>query len=321
MDQNAPSNPAQPEKPLALAVKEKILSAGDDLALVTPQGTDAHRLLHVIAGVIVRNPKLVQCTIGSLMSCAKDCMSLGLEPNTHHGHAYLIPRWAREINGSAATLQIGYKGYAYLMWKSGRVRMLGAGIVHEAELPEFRIELGTHGEVRHRPAPKNRGVPVGVYAWVDLIDGGTAVDWMPIEEVEGIMRRSEGYQAAEAGKSKPSPWHTDFGEMAKKTVFKRLQKLLQMPGLVARAVEIDNRNDPVAEIQELPQRRVRASFGDAEPKPLPPARDEAQEPDEVLSADEITSLIQRESEAAPVARKTTNPQPAQADDAEWEMGL
>lgn len=311
----------------ATFVREKLLSAGDELALVTPQGTDPKRLLHIIAGVIVRNPRLVSCHVRSLLNCAKDCMSLGLEPNTHHGHAYLIPRWNRQIGGDEATLQIGYKGFAYLMWRSAQVRMLGAGMVYENELSDFSIELGTKGEVRHRPAMRDRGKPVGAYAWVDLLHGGTAVDWMPIDEIEGIMRRSESYQRAQ-GKGNNSPWHTDFGEMAKKTVFKRLQKLLQMPGLVAQAVEVDNRNDPLTETERHVDGRVVATFDDepedaAKPEPSMPAS--AKRPESsaatTLGGVPVFDGPADEPEPAPAARSNPKPKRGSADNDAWEMGV
>ena len=48
---------------------------------------------------------------------------------------------------------------------------------------------------------------------------------MSLEEVHRIRDRSEGWKAYVAKKIKSTPWHSDEGEMIKKTVIKRAYKL------------------------------------------------------------------------------------------------
>ena len=60
---------------------------------------------------------------------------------------------------------------------------------------------------------------VGAYVVVKMHSGDYLTECMSREEIDAIKNRSE---SVKAGKS--SPWDTDYGEMAKKTVVKRAYK-------------------------------------------------------------------------------------------------
>ncbi len=54
------------------------------------------------------------------------------------------------------------------------------------------------------------------------------------------MRRSSGYQAFKKGYTKTTPWESDWGEMAKKTVFRRCSKWLTLSPEIREAAERDD---------------------------------------------------------------------------------
>jgi recombination protein RecT len=78
-----------------------------------------------------------------------------------------------------------------------------------------------------------------------LSDGTQTFDIMVKSEVDKIRRRS---RAADDG-----PWVTDYEEMARKTVVKRLSKYLPLkPGdKLAQAIEIDNRIEAGEDITDI----------------------------------------------------------------------
>lgn len=71
----------------------------------------------------------------------------------------------------------------------------------------------------YNPFSSDRGDIVGVYVVVKTADGDYLTTCMSRADIDAIMNRS---QSVKSGKS--SPWKTDYGEMAKKTVVKRAYK-------------------------------------------------------------------------------------------------
>ena len=64
---------------------------------------------------------------------------------------------------------------------------------------------------------------------------------MTKSEVEAIRNRSNGYNYAKKY-GKENPWTTDFDEMAKKTVFRRVSKWLPLSPELVSAVEEDDKD-------------------------------------------------------------------------------
>jgi recombination protein RecT len=79
----------------------------------------------------------------------------------------------------------------------------------------------------------DRGETVGYYSVFKLRDGSSDSEDMTVEDVEKIRNRSKS--------GNNGPWKTDYDEMAKKTVIKRLLKRAPMSIELADAVQIDNR--------------------------------------------------------------------------------
>lgn len=195
-----------------------------DLAMALPKHLTTDRLLRVVLTACNKTPKLLECTRESLLACVMDCASLGLEPDAALGRAYLIPY------GQKCTLVIGYKGLADLAYRSGMVDSLDAFAVHEGDV--FGLTLGSTPQIEHVPTLEDPGAFTGAYAVARL--KGCSIPkfaYMSKSEIDGIRARSK---AANSG-----PWVTDYEEMAKKTVLRRLMKLLPLSVEFADAISKD----------------------------------------------------------------------------------
>ncbi|MBN6186430.1 recombination protein RecT [Aneurinibacillus sp. BA2021] len=204
--QNAAANkPATPEQTVA-AYLEKMKPEFDK---ALPAHMNADRLARVALTTIRTTPKLLECSIPSLMGAIVQAAQLGLEPGLI-GHCYIIPY------GREAQFIIGYKGMIDLARRSGQIQNIYAHAVYEAD--HFEYELGLHPKLEHKPAAGRRGAMTYVYAVAHFKDGGYQFEVMDMEEIERRRSRSKA--------SKNGPWVTDFEEMAKKTVIRHMWKYL-----------------------------------------------------------------------------------------------
>lgn len=118
------------------------------------------------------------------------------------------------------------RGLLKLAWQSGEIKGMVVEIVRKGDVfrhaPTNLTQPITH-EVNHAG---ERGEPYVVYALAELKDGGIVHEVMSVDDVNRIRDRSDAWRAYKAGKIKSTPWHTDWSEMARKTVFRRLSKYL-----------------------------------------------------------------------------------------------
>jgi len=202
-----------------------------EIATALPSIMTSDRFLRVALTTLQKVPKLQNCSQESLCQALLDCASLGLEPDNRRAH--LIPY------GQNVQLIVDYKGVVELVMRNGDVRKLHADIVHESDVFEY-----DRGEVtKHSIAfGKDRGKPIAAYCIATLKSGETSAEVMTVAEVNAIRDK------AKSGKS--GPWVDHWGEMAKKTVFKRLAKWLPMTPEVKAAAEYGD-DDPVTKAKPI----------------------------------------------------------------------
>ena len=195
------------------------------MELALPKHLNADRLARVALSTIQQNPKLLECDRASLLSAIMSCAQLGLEPDGLLGQAYLVPF---KVGGNYRVQFIpGYRGLIDLARRSGDVSSISAMPVYEND--DFTIDYSQEPPFKHMPKLKgDRGAVIGFWALARFKDGGTHFEFMTVDEVIGIRDRSQGYMAFKKGFTKSSPWETDFSEMGKKTVVRRLCKYLPM---------------------------------------------------------------------------------------------
>lgn len=118
------------------------------------------------------------------------------------------------------------RGLLKLAYNSGQIKGLTVDIVRTGDI--FRhvptnFSQPIHHEINHE---KERGEPHTVYAMAELKDGGIVHEVMSVADVNHIRDRSDAFKAYKLDKIKSTPWATDWSEMARKTVFRRLSKYL-----------------------------------------------------------------------------------------------
>jgi recombination protein RecT len=187
-----------------------------------PKHMTADRLARVMFTVIRTNPKLLGCSMPSLLGCFMQAAQLGVEPGLI-GHCYVIPY------GTEATFILGYRGMIDLARRSGHIQSIYAEVVKEKD--DFEYRLGLNPDLIHNPALTDRGKVIGAYGVARFKDGGFQLEFMPLEEIEKRRSRSKA--------KNNGPWVTDFDEMAKKTVIRNMFKYLPISIEIMAHVEKD----------------------------------------------------------------------------------
>ena len=205
-------------------IKSLIRAMEPQIKKALPSVITPERFTRMVLTALSSTPKLQTCTAESFLGAMMQAAQLGVEPNTPLGQAYLIPY------GNACQFQLGYKGLIDLAYRSGEVSSIQAHEVHEGDT--FEYEYGLDPKLKHIPAMKDRGPVVMYYAVLKLKNGGVGFEVMSREDVEKFARK----------KSKTftkGPWQTDFDEMAKKTVLKKVLKYAPLKTEFVKAVATD----------------------------------------------------------------------------------
>jgi recombination protein RecT len=227
-----------------LSIKEYVQS--DDFKLkvtqALPSGINADRFMRCFFTQIQKTPKLLACDKMSIYTALVKSAEMGLFPNGYEAH--LIPY------KTTCTLIADYKGIVKLILQSGSVASVYASIVCEND--EFVFNSGSI-ERHVVDFKKPRGQVYAVYAQATLLNGSKVADAMSLEEVEAIRKRSKS--------SGNGPWQTDWNEMAKKTVTKRLSKFLPLSAEARNAVYSD---DDATDFSKIKQAVPNIELPDAE---------------------------------------------------------
>ncbi|ABO54164.1 recombinase RecT [Burkholderia vietnamiensis] len=225
------------------SVKQFFESQKGTLAAVLPRHVSPDRMLKIALGALRTTPKLMECTVESLMGAVVQCSQLGLEPNTPLGHAYLIPFEKKKKVGNQwvtdkveTQIVIGYKGLIDLARRSGQVVSIAAHAVHEHD--HFDYAFGLDEKLEHKPAMSARGRVIAFYAVAKLVGGGHAFEVMSAEQVNDIRDASQNYKFARD--KEKTVWGQHYEEMGRKTVLRRLFKYLPVSIELASAAAIDD---------------------------------------------------------------------------------
>lgn len=191
--------------------------------------------LHSLGG----NRELVErCTPASIMEAIRESAVLDLEPTGILGEAWLVK------HGNRAILRVGYRGYLKLIRRSGHVQAVDCQLVYDND--KFAVELGTNSHITHLPTLETeRGNYRGAYAWARLKSGELIVEWMTFADIEAVKAVSE------TGKRGFGPWADWWGEMARKTVLRRLAKRLPLTAHAEAAVAVDEQADDIEQGRDL----------------------------------------------------------------------
>ena len=198
-------------------------------AELLPASVTADKLLRTVVMSCERNPRLLECSVQSIVNAATTAAVLGLECDGVTGQGYIVPY------KTTATFQIGYKGYNTMAARAGYT--ITGGVVREGDA--FEYELGSTPYVRHRPMHSRGARIVQAWACATSNDRPPIIRVMSIEEIEDVKARSQGARKPD------SPWNDPgigYSAMCEKTCKRRLARDMPMSVLQI-AAALDSAQD------------------------------------------------------------------------------
>jgi len=203
------------------------------LAAALPKHVSPDRMIRLACTEFAKNPLLQKCTPVSVFGAIIQSSQLGLEIGVL-GQAYLVPYRNNKNNTYEAQFIPGYKGLISLARRSGEVTSIETNIVYAND--RFDLKLGLDTSVEHVPnLDGDRGVPRLVYGVAKFRDGGYHFEWMSMGDVNKIRARSKA--------SSSGPWVTDYEQMVRKTLIRRMSNYLPMSIELQQAIQISDATD------------------------------------------------------------------------------
>lgn len=189
-----------------------------------PPGLSVDRFIAVARTAIMQTPELAECDQVSLFQSIKRCSQDGLMPDGRE--AAIVYYWSNKLKANTAQ---------YLPMIGGLRKIaaeFGVSIATHAVYQQdgFSYELGVEPRITHVPARLGtpRGELLGAYAVATDRDGRQYIDVMGRDEIDAIRGRSRSKDKG--------PWVTDYQEMCKKTVGRRVFK--QIPLLMEKVRDV-----------------------------------------------------------------------------------
>lgn len=216
----------------ALSIRQQLeegleRNANQLMAALGNDERQVERWKSLLMTAVYRNPDLAACDPGSIVASTLEAAQFGLEFGAK-AHSYLVPYKGK------CTFLPSYRGLIHAAKRSGETKEIRAEAVYEKD--RFDYELGLSKSLTHKPANGERGTLVAVYAVVKLASGEVDFEVMAKSQVEHIRAKST---------SQNGPWKTDYDEMAKKTVIKRLCKRLDLSSEVATIASYGDRYETI----------------------------------------------------------------------------
>ena len=261
---------AKAADPTAQLVQQIETRLRPELAKVLPADIPIETFERIVQTAVIRNPDLLTADRPSLFTACVEAAEDGLKPDGKEGALVIynmkvkeggVEKWKKIVRWMPMVHGIHKK-----VRQSGEVATLSADIVYESD--EFSFQRGDEERLFHRPNvfSQDRGMPIGAYAIATLKDGNREREVMSTAEVE---------QVRQVSKSKDKgPWADWWGEMAKKSVIRRLAKRLPMS---AEALKTVQREDDLYDFGRAPADAP--ALGPAPPRPTRQAYRQIQPPD------------------------------------------
>ena len=250
--QAAPAAPAAPEKEIPkwvstlrkdVEIKKKIV---DIFRGIIDDPSEAERYYNrlTIAAVrqVAKNPKMMSIVNvdkgKSLLDAVLETASLGLEIAPVYRHAWMIPRYNKNLGREEITWQMGWQGWWYLVQRQFNITSYSVVPLYEIDFKNQTFSwkiVNNRKVINHDVAatmflPENpdgsdpRGKIVGIYVILVIKELG---------EFAEIARFSDLYKAAELAKGKNADmsfWNKFRFQMMRKTVIAQICKSLPLGG-------------------------------------------------------------------------------------------
>lgn len=296
-----------------------------EFALPSNVSPDAFRNAALVA--VQDNPKILEADQPSVFKAIRTLAAAGLVPDGRE--AALVPFKTKQGNNWVTLVQAMPMvfGLVKMARRSGDVRDIRAHIVYQHEIDQGRFEyvVGDDEQLRHEPILfGNRGAPVAVYAIARLKDGSLVREFMNMEEVDAIRRTGSSQKVKKGDRFEVSDtpvgiWKEHFGEMAKKTVIRRLCKRLDLSAEDMRRVMIEE-DQPIRDVTpaESTEERLRRLAMERQAPQEEPQSEPATEPVEAPVEDAVVVDPFEEGKAAHAAGKNDDDCPYQHGSPDWQ---
>lgn len=248
-----------------------------------PQGFNRDRFILNCITVITdmlkdggKKKQLQQLNPTTIPVCLAKGAYLGLD--FFNGECYAIPY------GGNIQFQTDYKGEIKLCkrWSRNPIKDIFAKVVREGDFFEEEVAGGVQNVV-YRPQPFSSKKMIGAFAIVVFKDGSMMYDTMSADEIENVRNVYSKAKNSQA-------WEKSTGEMYKKTVLRRLCKLIDL------------------DFDDVKQQRAYIDGGDVEfqngqPVFIDGRKQTAALPDNGAPIDVFAQMAQEKKETVPAEQK------------------
>lgn len=184
----------------------------------------ANRFIANIMSAVSNNPALNDCDPKTVLNAGLLGETLNLCPSPQLGHFHIIPFENRKAKTKVATFVLGYKGYIQLALKSGFYKKLNVAEVREGELNSYDVfeETFSFKQIQN-PLERAKAKVVGYmgrFVYLNGFEKTIYIDKVTMEE--HAKKYSPAYNYDLKYGTSNSYWTTQFDDMAKKTVIRRL---------------------------------------------------------------------------------------------------
>ena len=246
--------PAQ--KPIELIRAQLYLpSMQEQLKSALPPHVTVEKFLRVAMTALQQNPDLLKYDRNSLFASVVTAAQLGLMPDAQLGEAYFVP-----FKGKV-TLVPGYRGLIKLA-RQGDIGYVEAELIHLHDKTTY--VLGDDSRLECVVNWEDRGPIKAGYAVAKYRDGGIAARAvMTKAEIDDIRARSQNANGP--------AWSENYAEMAKKTVLRRLAKLLPLSTTANNAFRLSELHEELSKGGRVIEGQVIEEEEDKTEAPPPPA--------------------------------------------------
>lgn len=212
---------------------------------------DDTRLMHFVAGLAayLKRDEInngTRCLANSappieIMNAAREALDLGLSFNAAMPECYLV-RYKRNVQ-----LVPSYGGLIALATRAGIVKSVHAALVYEGDVMHDIGGSSPSFSVQHNHQTTDENRVTHVYAIAHLNGGGYKHEVMSREQIEKAQRSAKTQMV----------WGPHWGEMARKTVIRRLMKTLDLRGdaKLLRAIEASDDFERVEDAEVVEQQQ------------------------------------------------------------------
>ena len=209
------------------SVRSTLTKMQPEFAAALPPQIQPEKFVRTTVTAIQMQPELLNADRRSLLGACMKAAQDGLLPDGREAALVIF----RSKGGAQVQYMPMIGGILKKLRNSGELASISAHVVHEHD--QFDYILGDEERIEHKPCLfGERGQPIAVYAVAKTKDGAVYREVMSVEEVEKVRSVSR------AGNS--GPWVTWWGEMAKKTVIRRLCKRLPSSADLDQVMAHDN---------------------------------------------------------------------------------